>query len=77
MGANFLQDGNGNSSSTRLLGAFVWVAVMTAWLWITFSTKAMPDLPQTILGVLGMTAGWLVFNKHIEVNAPTPPSDKP
>ena len=70
MGAKFLQDSDGNSSSTRLLGTFVWVSVMTAWLWITITSHAMPDLPQTILGVLGMTAGWLVFNKHVEVNAP-------
>lgn len=68
--SKFLQDKDGNNSSTRLLGAFVWVITFGVWTLLSLKSGNMLELPQTIVGVLGITAGWLVFNKHIEINAP-------
>ena len=67
---SFLQDGNGDNSSTRLMGVMVWFCVMAAWLFVSVSHGALADIPETVLGALTIASGWLAFNKHTEVNAP-------
>jgi uncharacterized membrane-anchored protein len=63
---NFLQDHKGNSSSTRLMGMVVWFYVMTAWVFVTITDTALSEIPQSVIGVLGIAATWLAVNKHIE-----------
>jgi len=67
--ANFLQDSKGNNSSTRLLGCLWFIGVLTSWAYLVIKTSAMPEIPQSILAILGMVATWLATNKHIETKA--------
>lgn len=70
MNSKFLQDHNHNNSSTRLLGTFVWLCVMVMWALLSAKAGVMQELPQTVLGVLGIATTWLAYNKYAELNVP-------
>ena len=65
----FLQDGSGNNSSTRLIAAIWFMGVFAAWGGLVIYTRSLPEIPASVLGLLGICSSWLVLNKKVEVDA--------
>lgn len=62
----FLQDGNGDKSSTRL-GVLVWVAgVFIVWAAICLTKGELVEIPASIGGILAAMMTAKVFQTHIE-----------
>lgn len=72
MGANFLQDHNGNNSSLRL-GTLLWLlGVLGAWIFVAVTTKALPDIPTNVATVIGLILTAKVAQTGVELNPPKP-----
>lgn len=75
MGAKFLQDNDGNSSSMRL-GTMLWlIGVLVAWIFVAIATKTLPEIPMSVAGIIGMILTGKVAQKGIELYVPNPKDD--
>ncbi len=55
--AKFLQDSQGNNSSMRL-GYFIWVCgVLVAWLGACALSRGLVEIPDSVVGILGIAFG--------------------
>ncbi len=72
--SNFLKENNGNESSMRLLVAFIVVAVMGTWSYVSVKTSVMAplDLP-TVLTIVGSLLAKAWQKEKESGNAPNPP----
>lgn len=70
MAEGILQDGNGKTSSTRLITLFMCLVIIIIWGVISLKENALSDIPQ---GVIWMFYGLLFFGavrKVIEAAGP-------
>lgn len=68
MNSTLLQDDDGNTSSMRLAFLITVVTTLITWTAISYATKSMPEIPASMLGLIGMLLAGKVTQKHIEVN---------
>ena len=68
---NFLQDAQGNNSSTRLAFLMVVVITMGMWVFMGVSKHELVELPSTVLALIAALTGGKVIQSNIELNSPT------
>ena len=68
---NFLQDAQGNNSSTRLAFLMVVVITMGMWVFMGVSKHELVELPATVLALIAALMGGKVIQSNIELNSPT------
>ena len=68
---NFLQDAQGNNSSTRLAFLMVVVITMGMWVFMGVSKHELVELPSTVLALIAALMGGKVLQSNIELNSPT------
>jgi preprotein translocase subunit SecY len=68
MNAALLQDDDGNTSSMRLAFLITVITALITWAAISYATKSMPEIPASMLALIGMLLAGKVTQKHIEVN---------
>ena len=64
--ANFLQDDAGNQSSMRMVTVSWNFGILIAFCYVVFMSKALPDVPASVLAILGMMLTAKVGQKMVE-----------
>lgn len=70
--STFLEDNNGGFSATRLAFLLWVVGLLVIWLLAFFKTGAMPEIPTSVLTLLGILMGGKVVQRFGENASPAP-----
>jgi hypothetical protein len=62
----FLQDGNNEFSSMRLIVLLWSVGILLMWMFCSFSNKCLQPLPESVIAVMGILVTGKAVQKKIE-----------
>jgi F0F1-type ATP synthase membrane subunit a len=70
--SNFMQDNEGNKSSTRLIMAAWALTVLVVWVIVSLYNKRLEEIPAGVQLVLGMVLTAKVVQKQVECKNENP-----
>ncbi|MBM3328204.1 MAG: hypothetical protein FJY67_01865 [Calditrichaeota bacterium] len=63
---SILSDSDGNLSSNRLIFVLGWILALGVWLFESITGAGIPELPESLIWLLGILTGGKVGQKIVE-----------